>query len=201
MSSTQKPKIGELLVKESLLTQEQLQEALSVQKNQKAYMPLGDICVDMKFLTKGDLNRILEKYKKRIQLGDLLLKLQLITEDQLQQALKQQKVEKKKLGEILVKMGFITEASLANTLSIQFGVPKIATDFSLIDEKLLAKINKEFLFQNEIIPAFKEDNVLTVIMSNPLDDDLIRNLNQIFRCTIEPAIASASDIRKTLENV
>ena len=145
MSTAEKPKIGELLVKEGLITQEQLQEALLVQKNQKAYMPLGDICVDMKFLSKAALNRVLEKYKKRIQLGDLLLKLQLITEEQLQLAIAQQKVEKKKIGAILVKMGFITEASLVNTLSIQLGIPKMDANISLIDEKLLAKINKDFL--------------------------------------------------------
>ena len=55
--------------------------------------------------------------------------------------------------------------------------------------------------KNEVIPAFKEGDVLTVIMSNPLDEDTIEDLRKVFRCNIEPAIASATAIRDTIRRI
>jgi type IV pilus assembly protein PilB len=199
MEQPRSVKIGELLVRKGYITQEQLEEALSVQKRQKFYKPLGEICVELKFLSKIDLQRILRKYQKQIRLGDLLVNLGLIAEEQLSEALEAQKTVKKKIGEILLEKGFITETSLINTLSIQLGVKKIIPDLNLIDTKLLEGINESFLRKNEILPAFKQEDVLTVIMANPLDEDIIRQLRLFFKCEIEPAIASSKDINNAID--
>ncbi len=199
MKPTGKLRVGDLLVQEDLITPEQLDQALSVQKNQKIYKPLGEVCVELKFLSRTQLNRILNKYQKNIRIGDLLINLGLITQEQLQTALKQQKSEGGKIGDILVKMGFLTETSLINTLTIQLGVPKIVPDFRLIDKSLLEGISEEFLVKHEVLPAFKEGDVLTVIMSNPLDGQTIRDLTNTFGCKIEPAIAPSGDIQNAIK--
>lgn len=199
MNPTNKLRLGDLLVQESLITTEQLDQALLIQKNQKAYKPLGEVCVELKFLSKTKLNQILSKHKKRIQLEELLINLGLINPDQLKKALEQQKSEGGKIGDILVKMGFLTETSLINTLTIQMGVLKIVPDFRLIDKKLLEGISKEFLMKHEVLPAFKEDKVLTLIMGNPLDEGTIRDLSNIFKCKIEPAIAPSKDIQDAIQ--
>ena len=197
-SPKNKLKVGDLLVREGVITPEQLEQALAVQKNQKVYKPIGEICIDLKYLSRTQLNRILNKNHKRIRIGDLLINLKLITADQLEQALERQKSSGGKLGKILMDMGFITENSLVNALTIQLGIPKIVPDFHLIDKNLLEGISEEFLIKNEVIPAFKEDDTLTVIMSDPLDSDTIRVLSNIFQCNIEPAIASSSEILKAI---
>lgn len=51
----------------------------------------------------------------------------------------------------------------------------------MIDKALLKGINEEFLLSNEVIPAFKENDVLTLIMSNPLDKDMIQSLGRVFK--------------------
>lgn len=198
MKPTNKLRLGDLLVQESLITTEQLDQVLLIQKNQKVYKPLGEICIELKFISRAKLNRILNKYQKSIQLGELLINLELITPEQLEKGLKQQKSERGKLGDILIKKGFITETSLLNTLTIQMGVPKIVPDFHLIDKKLLGGISEEFLIKYEVLPAFKEDDVLTVIMGNPLDEETIRELSNIFKCKIEPAIALSGDIKAAI---
>lgn len=189
-----KLKVGELLVKEGRITPKQLENALAFQKRQKAYKPLGEICLDLKYITRTQLNRILNKNQKRIRIGDLLVNLKLITPDQLHDALKRQKKTGVKLGQILIDDGFITEKALMNALTIQMGVPKIVPDFHLIDKTLIKGLNEEFLLKNEVVPAFKEDDTVTVIMSNPLDQDTLRVLEQIFKCNVEPAIAASSEI-------
>lgn len=199
MKPTSKLRLGDLLIQESIITTEQLDQALLIQKNQKVYKPLGEICVELKFLSKTKLNQILSKNKKRIELGELLINLGLINPDQLKKALEQQKSEGGKTGDILVKMGFLTETSLINTLTIQMGVPKIVPDFRLIDKKLLEGLSEEFLRKNEALPAFREGDVLTVIMSNPLDEETIRDFSNVFKCKIEPAIAPSGDIQNAIK--
>ncbi|MGH7769511.1 MAG: hypothetical protein ACREQP_18855, partial [Candidatus Binatia bacterium] len=74
-----KAMIGELLVKDGLITQEQLEEAVAVQKKQQVYMPLGEICVDLKFISREQLKKTLGTHQKRIALGELLINLGLVT--------------------------------------------------------------------------------------------------------------------------
>ncbi len=199
MSEATKLRIGELLVEEGAITDKQLDRALAVQKEKKPYKPLGEVCVELKFLTRTHLQRVLNRYNKRIPLGDLLINLGLITPPQLDECLAQQKERGGMLGEIMIKRGFIKETALVDALSIQMGILKVVPDFHLIDKSLLKGINEEFLIRNEIIPAFQEDGMLTIIMSNPLDRDLIQNLGRIFRVKkIRPAIATATDIRAAI---
>jgi len=51
MNKPGKLRIGELLVREGAITDEQLQDALAIQKQQKVYSPLGEVCITQKFLT------------------------------------------------------------------------------------------------------------------------------------------------------
>ncbi|MGA1871178.1 MAG: ATPase, T2SS/T4P/T4SS family [bacterium] len=198
MGSQDTRKVGELLLEEGLVTKEQLKQVLLIQKTQREYKPLGELFIELGVISRAQLNWILNKYKKRIPLGELLVNLNLISENQLDKALELQKVQKKKLGDILITMGFLTETTLVNTLTIQLGVPKIVPDFRLIDKTLLGKMNEQFLLKYEVLPAFKQDNVLTVIMSNPLDEDTLHTLGNIFNCQIEPAVALSGEIKNAI---
>ena len=64
-------------------------------------------------------------FAKKIRLGDLLVEKNLITEDQLQLALTEQKKLGRKLGSTLVELGMIDEDRLLNLLSSQLGIPLI----------------------------------------------------------------------------
>jgi len=116
MKASSKLRVGELLIQEGAITQEQLEKALSVKKEGEAYKPLGEICVDLKFLSRARLHQILNQYQKRISVGDLLINLGLITPQQLDEGLAHQKKIGGRLGEILISKGFITENALVDAL-------------------------------------------------------------------------------------
>lgn len=61
--------------------------------------------------------------KLRMRLGDLLVSEQIITDDQLKQALAYQKKSGLKLGKALIELGFIDEDRMLNFLSQQLGIP------------------------------------------------------------------------------
>ena len=111
-----KVRLGELLVHEGILTAEQVIEALLVQKKQRPPKPFGLVCQDLGLLSTEELARLLRKYRRRLLLGELLVQLNLISQDQIDEALQIQKQTKQKLGEILLEKGWVEEKSLIQTL-------------------------------------------------------------------------------------
>ena len=194
-------RIGELLVQEGLLTEKQLQEAVSKQYKKTTYTPLGEVCVQMKFISKAQLQDVLKKYQKRLNLGTLLVQMGLISNEEVEQALEIQKDQGKKLGRILIDQGYITESNLINTLSIQLGIPKIIPAPGLIDPLVLKGVSKAFLQKNECLPAFRDGDTITIIMSDPLSKETIRSMENVFKCKVEPAIASSEEILKGIKVV
>src|SRR5258708_6064706 len=71
------------------------------------------------------------------RLGHLLVAERLITEDQLKQALAEQKGRTEKLGSILARLGFITEEQLIGFLSRQYGIPSITLTNIDVDTETL----------------------------------------------------------------
>ncbi|MCK5223725.1 hypothetical protein KAR04_03075, partial [Candidatus Calescamantes bacterium] len=84
---------------------------------------------------------------EKLRLGDLLIKYELINEDQLNDALKAQKVSKNKLGEVLIEGGYITEDDLFWTLANKFELPYINLNESMVDIQLIS------IFPEDMIKA------------------------------------------------
>ncbi|SMC51294.1 type IV pilus assembly protein PilB [Desulfocicer vacuolatum DSM 3385] len=194
----EKLRLGELLVAEGVLSEEHKKEALAIQKTLSIYKTLGEICLEKKFLSRRDLNRILAKYHKRIPLGTLLMNLGMISHQQLKNVLAEQRQSGEKIGAILIKKGMINEKVLVDTLATQMGILKIFPDFHLIDRNLLKGWSEDFLKKNLILPAFKEKNEVTVIMADPFHQELIQDVGRMFQCKIRPAIATSMDIKRAL---
>lgn len=118
MSGSTAAKIGDLLTQEGLITREQLSKSILTQKHHYPPAPLGKVCVSLGFVTSTDLAKVLVKHHRRIPLGELLVHLGLISPEQVQSALEQQKTQRphKKLGAVMVEKGYIDEATLIRTL-------------------------------------------------------------------------------------
>ena len=199
MKPTQKLRIGELLIHEKLISQEQLDHALKIQKEDGKYKPLGEICIELKYITRTFLNRVITEYQKSIRLGDLFLKMGFMTKPQLVKVLAIQKQQGGKIGDIAVKNGFISDDNLVDAQSIQLGVPKIFPDLRLIDYSLFKNVKEAVLLKHGAIPAYIEDDVITVIFHNPLSEESIRVFRNIFKSKIKPAIATLSDIQSAIK--
>ena len=196
-------KIGELLVRDRLLSEEQVEEALMVQRNQQEYKPIGEICVDLGFISKTALRTVLDKYRKRIRLGSLLIKTGVISEMKLMSALLTQQGGGGRLGEILLKKSFITQPNLAAALGMQLTIPTIEVDADNIDRDLLKEVSATFLYRKMVIPVSRneKEGIVTVVMDNPLDVETIVDLEKIFKLRIEPAILAHGEIPALLDEL
>jgi type IV pilus assembly protein PilB len=196
-------RVGELLVKLGFLDERQLEQALTVQREQANYKPLGEICKELGFISGQVLRDILFRYRKQLLLGELLHKMGVISEDQLNEALQEQKKSGEKLGQILVKKGIVTSTALLDSVCIQLGITKIHPKKDMIDRALLNKANESFFRKKRVVPLRldKERRILTVVMEDPTDSETIGDLQKMFNAAIEPAICSSGETGLLLEEV
>jgi len=196
-------RVGELLVKLGFLDERQLEQALIVQREQAAYKPLGEICKELGFISGGVLRDILFRYRKQILLGELLHKMGVISEDQLNEALKEHKKSGEKLGQILVKKGIVTSSDLIDSLCIQLGINKIHPKKDLIDRALLNQANESYFRKKRVVPLRldKEKRILMVVMEDPTDSETIGDLQKMFNAAIEPAICPSGEIELLLKEI
>ncbi len=130
----------------------------------------------------------------RLRLGDVLLDQGLITKDQLEQALSDQKASGKLLGELLVERGLIPASVLVQTIAAAIGLRGCVLRHGLIDPALLATIGPDEAQRLKAIPMFKLGNMMTVAMAEPQSLPAISTLRRITGCEIQPVFALESNV-------
>ena len=106
---------------------------------------------------------------RRKRLGDMLIELNYITNDDLQEALKLQKSTGKKIGEILIEKGFISEDDLLQALEIQLGIQRIYLDVLTIDKRAVKTIPESLARKYNVLPVQFVENKLLLLMNDPLN--------------------------------
>ena len=135
---------------------------------------------------------------KKQLLGQILIKRNLISQDQLKEALEVQKKERGFLGEILVKLGYITERDIVVALIVQCGFPYIAVNKYEIDPKVLQLISEDIARKYHVITLDRVGDVLSVVMANPLDSAMLEELENITHCKIATFIATKAEIDEAI---
>jgi len=134
-----------------------------------------------------------------VRIGELLLKEKLITPEQLQQALNQQKANGGKLGYNLVKMGFIKDEQITALLSKQYGVPSINLAQFKIDPTIVKLVPTETARKYQIIPLSRSGSTLTIAMTDPTNVFAMDDIKFMTGYTVEPVVASEVAITDAVE--
>ncbi|MEQ1790201.1 MAG: ATPase, T2SS/T4P/T4SS family [Rickettsiales bacterium] len=103
---------------------------------------------------------------KPVRLGEKLVNLGLLSTDQLQIVLTEQKNTKKLLGSILVEMGFLTESVLGEVLAESSGTQKFDSKSTMLDSQVVRFIPKEVASRHKIIAVGFDGYVLQLAMSD-----------------------------------
>lgn len=135
--------------------------------------------------------------EQRKRLGDLLIEENIITDQQLNQALESKRSDQK-LGDVLVTNGYITEQQLIEILEFQLGIPRISLFNYSVDATLTSLIKKEFALKNLIFPIKQENGKLFVAMADPLDFYSIEDIRLSTGFEVELSIAAREDIIRAI---
>ncbi len=133
------------------------------------------------------------------KLGERLVKMGVITPDQLDVALKEQKRTGKYLGEVIHSLGFATQEAVQTALAMQSGVGYVDLKDYLIDAEAVKLVPESFARENLLIPLSVEGDTLTVAMANVFDLPTIDALQQMTGYFIEVKAASESDIQQAID--
>ncbi len=132
------------------------------------------------------------------RLGELLVKNNLITREQLTQALAQQDTSGGRIGANLVKLGFISEDEITAFLSRQYGVPSINLTQFEVDGNVTKLIDPDMAQKYQVIPINRAGGVLTVAMADPSNIFAIDDIKFKTGLRVEPVVAAESAIRNAI---
>lgn len=137
--------------------------------------------------------------KRRVLIGEILLNKGIINAKQLEEALEEQRVTGRPLGDIFAQRKVVSEEDVATFLSEQLKIPYVDLGFYSIETKVLQLIPEQAARKFEAMPLFKIGDTLTVAMSDPLDINIVDQLTQLAKSTIEPVFATPSSIKAAVD--
>lgn len=192
--------LAALLLNQGIISEKQLNYALRVRKKIATPQTMLDTLIELGYVEREQVKESLRNSQINIRLGDLLVELGYLTDADLRQALGLQKESdgKKRLGEILIEGGFIEERRLLETLSYQLGYPVISIDFGKLDRTVAALIPANICKELCILPIEKTDNIIVVAFGDPLDQQALQTAERLLGKNFRPAITSKATVLEAL---
>lgn len=135
-----------------------------------------------------------------MKLGEVLIQQGIITEQMLDEALREQKKDGARIGSVLVKLGFVSEKDLLDALSRHFGCPNIDLKDTKLDDAVLKLVPSELAAKYLAIPIKRFGHTLTVAMINPGDVAAIEDIQFATGFEVKPVVASEDSILKLIQD-
>jgi len=133
------------------------------------------------------------------QIGELLLRENLVTREQLDKALKEQQQGGTRIGFSLVSAGAVSEAELTRLLSRQYRVPAVDLSDVEVDAKILQLVPADFAAKHLVLPLRRVGRTLTVAMVNPTDLGVVDDLKFITRFDVDAVVAGEYSLRMAID--
>jgi type IV pilus assembly protein PilB len=146
-----------------------------------------------------DKNRHKRNELSKRKLGDLLVEIGLLPSEKLSEALSIQRQTGKRLGQVLMELDIISEDEMAFALAMQLKIPFIDLSNYQLQEGVVQCIPEEVSRKFLCIPIALKDNVLDVAMGDPLDLNMIKDLEFVTGYSIQPTISTPAQILDALQ--
>ena len=123
----------------------------------------------------------------------------LVTQDQLNKALQEQRHNGTRVGYNLVKLGFVKETDLTRMLARQHKMPAVDLTKFQVDPRIAKLIPGELAMKHSVLPLKRDGRTLTVAMSDPASLSVLDDIKFITRLDIFPVIAGEFTLRNAIE--
>ena len=143
--------------------------------------------------------------RKPKRIGDILIDKGILTQDQLNIALTEQKKSTNKpLGKIIVSLGFATEAVVRDALGEALGQEAVDLTKVVVDSEVLKLVDKDVARRYHVLPLSLDlkQRVLTIAMSDTFNVVAIDQLRALLGGNVEikPVLAGESEIESAIDN-
>ncbi|WP_114569922.1 GspE/PulE family protein [Exiguobacterium flavidum] len=134
---------------------------------------------------------------KRKRLGEMLIEEGLVTTAQVDEALSAKR-NQEKLGDTLLRLGHLTEQQLIEALHHQLKIPIITLYNYPLDVSVTKLVSKDIAQRHQLVPVSREDNRLLIAMADPMDLLAIDDLRLQTGLMIEVGLSTREEIRRTI---
>lgn len=138
---------------------------------------------------------------KNMKLGQVLISLGRLNEEQVSLALTQQKETGQRLGQILVENEFISEDVLIDSLSKMLDIPIVDLDNISIDSGMSEIMPEQLMSASNVVPIKKEGSVLTIAIADPLDLETIKNVGVYTKLKVNCMLAKSDKIKQAIRRI
>lgn len=135
----------------------------------------------------------------RPRLGEILIQANLITPDQLQEAIALQERTGLRIGTALIQLGYVSEDDVAWALADQLRIPYVHVSPEMIDPAAAQLVPQDLLERYEVFPVLASSEELTVVMADPTDTEAIAEIQRVTGLRVVPAIDLQSNVRRLIE--
>ena len=137
--------------------------------------------------------------KKRRHLGEILYKAGLVEKAAMIEAIKETKTSRRRLGEILMERGLVNEELLTKALAKQLGFKFVKLDQIEIPSDMGSLLPNEVIKRYNILPLERENGRLKIVVSDPLDLEMMDDIRLRAGAELECYMASPTKIKEALE--
>jgi len=201
--SLDRVRIGEALVRERVLTREQLEFALRVQAKLRYHERLGKVIEQLQLVDSERLRAAIQRLRRSLGIPDILLDLGLLSRSDLETAERiRDEHPQRSVEAILIEKRFIDESALVNALSEKFDLPVFTPRMEEIDESLLQDEALTQLKKLAVLPLRRrEGEPVRVAISDPRDEQVLRVVEALFGHHVQLLLATPSQIDPVLAAV
>ncbi|TFW10286.1 GspE/PulE family protein [Oxalobacteraceae bacterium OM1] len=138
---------------------------------------------------------------EKVRLGEILVQQKLLSEEQLQFSLNEQKRTGRKLGRVFVENGFVTEEQISGALAKQLNIPYINLKFYNVNPELVRLIPETQARRFRAIALENRDGSLLVGMADPTDLFAYDEIARTVRRSIELAVVNEGELLQTIDRI
>jgi type IV pilus assembly protein PilB len=135
---------------------------------------------------------------ERKRLGDLLVEAELVSSQQIKEAIALQEKTGKQLGNIVIAKGWVNDQDVLQLLSRQLGVPSVRLRSHIYDPAVVELLDRNVARRLKVLPLFKVRGVLFLATANPQATPILDEVEEHVGCTVRPVLAVREDILRAI---
>ena len=138
---------------------------------------------------------------RRRRIGEILVELGIVTDEDISQALDEQRSSGLRLGDVLLQRGYVKPRDMVRALAVQFDLPFVDLDDITVDNELAQLIPQSLAHRHRAIPIGSEDNQIVVAMANPADVLALDDIRSLVGRQVKAVMAEAAQIRSVVDRL
>lgn len=139
------------------------------------------------------------KLTQNLLLGEMLVERGIISPEELELGLREQRKTGEFLGTTLIKLGLASEEEILPVLSKKLNIDYVHIKELTIDSEIIKKVPAKFTYHYKLIPIKLENDLITIAVTDPLDVHTLDDIKLLLNVKVKPVLAGEKDILEAIK--